>query len=131
MSEPDVHFIGPDGVVGINLDQMLQEAFIAAARIAVASGDRDGLASMISRELARPDLHPAVHAAFVALVVQSLAGDIFAPLLSYVQVRELDHDFLAELRHRTGEGTESGDGPDSNPAEQGGPNDGPRTIDGR
>ncbi|MDQ0576465.1 hypothetical protein [Agromyces albus] len=44
---------------------------------------------------------------------------------------EQDRDFPAEPRRGQGEGIEAGDGPVSNPAEQGSPDDGPRAIDGR
>ncbi|WP_022891233.1 hypothetical protein [Agromyces subbeticus] len=125
------HFIGPDGVLSFDIDAMVAQAKTAAARIALEAGNRDELARVVAQELARMDMHPAQRAAWVALVVDSLAGDIFAPLLSYVQVRERDYDFLAELRQRAGVGTETGNLPDSKTAEQGGPDDGHTTMDGR
>ncbi|WP_448002553.1 hypothetical protein [Agromyces bauzanensis] len=44
---------------------------------------------------------------------------------------ELDDDHLADAHERIGDGTGTGDGPDLNQAEQGGPDDGHTTMDGR
>lgn len=104
MSGADYFILGADGLPdgAVNIDELTERALRVAGELAIASGDPDAVAAIISEQVAAKDLPVWLAVTFSRLVIQELTVELFGPMLTAMRVEHLDTDFTAQLQSRSG-----------------------------